>query len=288
MISQTLTAHTKDLGDGFVVRRLLPAATRKMVGPFIFFDHMGPVQFVPGQAIDVRPHPHIGLATVTYLFEGAIMHRDSLGYAQRITPGDVNWMTAGHGIVHSERSPEDERDRTRSLHGIQTWLALPQADERTAPSFAHHPKATLPVVQWPNAELRLIAGTGWEQQAPVRTYSPMFYGAVTARGDAQFDLPLEHAERALYVVDGEVAAGATPVAPRTVAVFERGVPVTVQTTGAARIMVFGGAPMDGDRHISWNFVASRRELIDAARTRWREQRFPRVPGETEFIPLPER
>lgn len=288
MISQTLTAHTKDLGDGFVVRRLLPAATRKMVGPFIFFDHMGPVQFAPGQAIDVRPHPHIGLATVTYLFEGAIMHRDSLGYAQRITPGDVNWMTAGHGIVHSERSPEDERDRTRSLHGIQTWLALPQADERTAPSFAHHPKTTLPVVQWPNAELRLIAGTGWGQQAPVQTYSPMFYGAVTARGDAQFDLPLEHAERALYVVDGEVAAGATPVAPRTVAVFARDMPVTVRTAGAARIMVFGGAPMDGDRHISWNFVASSRELIDAARTRWREQRFPGVPGETEFIPLPEQ
>jgi hypothetical protein len=288
MISQTLQAHVKDLGDGFTVRRLLPAATRKMVGPFIFFDHMGPVQFAPGQAIDVRPHPHIGLATVTYLFEGAIMHRDSLGYTQRITPGDVNWMTAGHGIVHSERSPDDERNQARSLHGIQTWLALPRADERTAPSFAHHPKAALPVMQWPDAELRLIAGTGWGQHSPVQTYSPMFYAAVTTRGAARFELPPEHAERAIYVVDGEVAAGGTPVAPRTVAVFEAGVPVPITTAGAARIMAFGGAVMDGDRHVSWNFVASSRELIEEAHIRWREQRFPGVPGETEFIPLPER
>lgn len=288
MISQTLQAHVKDLGDGFTVRRLLPAATRRMVGPFIFFDHMGPVRFAPGQAIDVRPHPHIGLATVTYLFEGAIMHRDSLGYTQRITPGDVNWMTAGHGIVHSERSPDDERSQARSLHGIQTWLALPQADECTAPSFAHHPRAALPVVRWPGAELRLIAGTGWGQRSPVQTFSPMFYGAVTAQGAARFELPPEHAERAIYVVDGEVAAGGTPVAPCTVAVFEAGVPVAITTAGAARIMAFGGAAMDGDRHISWNFVASSRELIDEARTRWREQRFPAVPGETEFMPLPER
>jgi hypothetical protein len=288
MISQTLQAHVKDLGDGFTVRRLLPAATRRMVGPFIFFDHMGPVRFAPGHAIDVRPHPHIGLATVTYLFEGAIMHRDSLGYTQRITPGDVNWMTAGHGIVHSERSPDDERNQARSLHGIQTWLALPRTDERTAPSFAHHPKAALPVVRWPDAELRLIAGTGWGQRSPVQTYSPMFYAAVTTQGAARFELPPGHAERAIYVVDGEVAAGGMPVAPCTVAVFEAGVPVAITTAGAARIMAFGGAAMDGDRHISWNFVASSRELIEEARTRWREQRFPGVPGETEFIPLPER
>ncbi len=287
MTHQTLQAHTKDLGEGFMVRRLLPAATRKTVGPFIFFDHFGPVRFAPGQAIDVRPHPHIGLATVSYLFEGEIMHRDSLGYEQCITPGDVNWMTAGHGIVHSERSPEDERSKTRGLHGIQTWVALPQADERTEPSFAHHAKATLPVVQWPNAELRLIAGEGWGQRSPVKTFSPMFYGAITTQGAAQFDLPPEHAERAIYVVDGEVTVGNSIVAPQTVAVFELGKPVIVKTGNAARIMVFGGAALDGDRLISWNFVASRREMIDEARTRWREQRFPKVPGETEFIPLPE-
>ncbi len=288
MISQLLKAHTKDLGDGFTVRRLLPAATRKMIGPFIFFDHMGPVRFEPGRAIDVRPHPHIGLTTVTYLFEGAIMHRDSLGYKQRSAPGDVNWMTAGHGIVHSERSPDDERGKARGLHGIQTWIALPVADERTNPAFAHHPAATLPVKQWPKAELRLIAGSGWGLQAPVKTFSPMFYAAITTSDAAQFDLPPEHAERAIYVVGGEVSIDGTTIAPHTVAVVEPGVPVTVSAASAARIMAFGGAAMDGDRFISWNFVASSRELLDNARSRWREQRFPGVPGETEFIPLPER
>ena len=288
MISQLLKAHTKDLGDGFTVRRLLPAATRKMIGPFIFFDHMGPVRFEPGRAIDVRPHPHIGLTTVTYLFEGAIMHRDSLGYKQRIAPGDVNWMTAGHGIVHSERSPDDERGKAHGLHGIQTWIALPVADERTDPAFAHHPAATLPVKQWPKAELRLIAGSGWGLQAPVKTFSPMFYAAITTSDAAQFDLPPEHAERAIYVVGGEVSIDGTTIAPHTVAVVEPGVPVTVSAASAARIMAFGGAAMDGDRFISWNFVASSRELLDNARSRWREQRFPGVPGETEFIPLPER
>ena len=286
MISQLLKTHTKDLGDGFTVRRLLPAATRKMIGPFIFFDHMGPVRFEPGRAIDVRPHPHIGLTTVTYLFEGAIMHRDSLGYKQRIAPGDVNWMTAGHGIVHSERSPDDERGKARGLHGIQTWIALPVADERTDPAFAHHPAATLPVKQWPKAELRLIAGSGWGLQAPVKTFSPMFYAAITTSDAAQFDLPPEHAERAIYVVGGEVSIDGTTIAPHTVAVVEPGVPVTVSAASAARIMAFGGAAMDGDRFISWNFVASSRELLDEARSRWREQRFPGVPGETEFIPLP--
>ena len=286
MIHQTLNAHTKNLGDGFEVRRLLPAATRKMVGPFIFFDHMGPVRFSPGQSVDVRPHPHIGLATVTYLFEGAIMHRDSLGYEQRIAPGDVNWMTAGRGIVHSERSPEDERDQSRGLHGIQTWIALPQKDERTEPTFSHHPKTSLPVVQWENAELRLIAGECWGQRSPVKIFTPMFYGAVTTQGHARFDLPTEYAERAIYVVSGEVTAAGTAVAQHTVAVFDAGSQITIETETAARIMVFGGAPVDGDRHISWNFVASSQELIEDARTRWRNQQFPKVPGETEFIPLP--
>ena len=288
MITQTLQAHTKDLGDGFEVRRLLPAATRRTIGPFIFFDHMGPVRFNPGQAVDVRPHPHIGLATVTYLFEGALMHRDSLGFVQRITPGDVNWMTAGHGIVHSERSPDDERNTARGLHGIQVWIGLPQADEQTDPSFTHHPKSTLPQLTLPAAELRLIAGSGWGLRAPVLTFSPMFYAAIEAGGVTQFDLPAEYAERAIYVVDGDVNVGSKRISPRTVAVFAAGLAVTINTASAARIMAFGGEPLDGDRHISWNFVSSSRERIDEARTRWREQRFLAVPGETEFIPLPER
>lgn len=286
MIAQTLQAHTKDLGDGFEVRRLLPAAARRMVGPFVFFDHMGPVRFAPGQAIDVRPHPHIGLATVTYLFEGALMHRDSLGFVQRITPGDVNWMTAGHGIVHSERSPDDERNMSRTLHGIQIWIALPQADEGAEPGFSHHPAASLPVLRLANAGLRLIAGSGWGLRAPVRTYSPMVYAALEAVGATRLELPAEHAERALYVVEGEVSAGGQHIEPRTMVVFEPGSTPSITTAGPAKAMICGGAPLDGERFIHWNFVASRRELIEAARTRWREQRFPRVPGETEFIPLP--
>jgi len=218
----------------------------------------------------------------------ALMHRDSLGFVQRIAPGDVNWMTAGHGIVHSERSPDDERGRARGLHGIQVWIALPEADEQTEPAFTHHPKETLPRVALPGGELRLIAGAGWGQRAPVHTFSPMFYAAIEVSAATRFTLPSEYAERAIYVVDGDVAAAGNTVAPRTVAVFEAGTDITIHTQGAARIMVFGGAPLEGERHVSWNFVASRRELIEDARARWREQRFPQVPGETEYIPLPER
>jgi redox-sensitive bicupin YhaK (pirin superfamily) len=286
VIAQILQAHVKDLGEGFEVRRLLPAAERRMVGPFIFFDHMGPVRFAPDQALDVRPHPHIGLATVTYLFEGALMHRDSLGCVQRIAPGDVNWMTAGHGIVHSERSPDDERATARTLHGIQIWIALPQTAERTEPGFSHHPRAMLPVMPLAGAELRLIAGSGWGQRSPVTTFSPMFYAALETREATRLELPAEHAERAIYVVEGEISVGGIRIEPRTMAVFEPGAPVTVAAAGTAKAMLFGGAPLDGERFIHWNFVASRRELIEEARVRWREQRFPPVPGETEFIPLP--
>ena len=288
MIAQTLTAHTRDLGGGFEVRRLLPAAACRMVGPFIFFDHMGPAYFAPGHGIDVRPHPHIGLATVTYLFEGAIMHRDSLGCVQRIEPGDVNWMTAGRGIVHSERSPAEDRNTMRGLHGIQVWVALPRAHEQTAPAFTHHAKAMLPVVQWGHATLRLIAGEAYGLRAPVKTFSPMFYGAVEAAGTAQFELPAEYAERAIYVVEGDVAVGGAPVLPRTMAVIAAGAAAGVSIAAGARLMLLGGAAIDGERLLSWNFVASNSALIEDARARWREQRFDPVPGETEFIPLPER
>lgn len=288
MIAHTLTAHTKDLGGGFEVRRLLPAATCRMVGPFVFFDHMGPAYFAPGHGIDVRPHPHIGLATVTYLFDGAIVHRDSLGCVQRIEPGDVNWMTAGRGIVHSERSPAEDRDTMRGLHGIQIWIALPRAHEQTAPAFSHHPRAALPVLQWGQATLRLIAGEAYGLRAPVKTFSPLFYAAVESTGAAQFELPAEYAERAIYVVEGDVAVGGKAVAPRTMAVLAAGAAAGVSVTAGAKLMLLGGAPLDGERLLSWNFVASTSALIEEARTRWREQRFDPVPGETEFIPLPER
>lgn len=280
-----LKPHTKDLG-GFEVRRLLPGHPIRMVGPFVFFDHMGPATFPRGGGVDVRPHPHIGLATVTYLFEGALLHRDSLGSVQRIAPGDVNWMTAGHGIVHSERSPDDERAAGPRLHGIQTWVALPQADEQAEPTFSHHPRATLPAIERPGVAMRLIAGRAFGERAPVKTYSDMFYLAMDIAAGASIALPAEHEERAVYVVEGEVSMAGRSVAPCHLAVLAAGETVEVCATTPARLMLLGGAKMDGDRIIWWNFVASTREAIEAAKRRWSQQDFPPVPGETEFIPLP--
>jgi hypothetical protein len=285
--STVLIPHTKDLGD-FAVRRLLPAFPTKMIGPFIFFDHMGPADFVPGRGIDVRPHPHIGLATVTYLFEGNILHRDSLGTVQRISPGDVNWMTAGRGIVHSERTPDEDRPLARRMHGIQTWIALPKADEDAAPSFTHVPKANLPLIERPGVEMRLIAGTAFGQRAPTPTFSEMFYLAVEMAAGSIIELPPEHAQRAAYIVDGEVSIDGVDAAPHHMSVFGGDSTVEFHAKTAARIMLLGGAPMDGDRIIWWNLVASSPERIEAAKQRWRDQDFPPVPDETEFIPLPER
>ena len=282
-----LKPHTKDIG-GFEVRRLLPAHPHKMVGPFIFFDHMGPARLAAGTGVDVRPHPHIGLATVTYLFEGALMHRDSLGTVQKIEPGAVNWMTAGHGIVHSERSPEEDRPAGPRLHGIQTWIALPKAHERVDPTFSHHAKNTIPLITLPGVYLHLVAGTAFGRTAPTPTYSPMFYLAAEMEAGAALELPLEHEERAVYVVSGEVDVADTPLPPRHMAVVPAAAPVKVCARSAARVILVGGAAMDGDRHIWWNFVASSREAIDEAATRWERGAFAPVPGETEFIPLPER
>jgi len=281
-----LKPHTKDLG-GFEVRRLLPGFPRKMVGPFIFFDHMGPAQLAAGSGVDVRPHPHIGLATVTYLFEGAFMHRDSLGNVQRIQPGAVNWMTAGSGIVHSERSPDEDRPSGPILHGIQTWVALPQAHEDSEPAFTHHPKDTIPLITMPGVYMHLIVGSAFGRTAPTPTYSPMFYIAVETEAGAAFELPLEHEERGVYVVSGEVTLAAEHVPARHLAVAAGNAPARVVTHSAARLMLLGGAPFDSDRFIWWNFVASSKECIDAAAQRWRAGSFPPVPGETEFIPLPE-
>lgn len=282
-----LKPHTKDIG-GLEVRRLLPARPPQMVGPFIFFDHMGPAEFAPGQGMDVRPHPHIGLATVTYLFEGAIMHRDSLGCVQRIEPGAVNWMTAGSGIVHSERSDPADRATGARLHGIQTWIALPKAHEQTAPAFSHHPKSSLPVITQTGVEMRLIVGSAFGKKSPTPTFSEIFYLAVEMDAEAAFELPPEHEERAVYVVEGGVQVGGAPLAPLHMAVLPAGAAVKIEAATAARLMLLGGAKMDGERHIWWNFVASSRELIEDAKMRWREQRFAAVPGETGFIPLPAR
>jgi len=281
-----LQPHTKDLG-GFEVRRLLPASSRKMIGSFIFFDHMGPARFPPGRGIDVRPHPHIGLATVTYLFEGSILHRDSLGTVQRIDPGDVNWMTAGNGIVHSERSPQADRAAGSPLHGIQTWVALPRKDEQTQPSFTHLPKKVLPTVSDKGVEMRVIAGTAFGQRAPTPVFSDTLYVAADLAPGSKIGLPAEHEERGVYVVSGDVTVAGATIAPLHVAALPPGGIVEIEATSPARLMLFGGARMDGDRHIWWNFVASSRELMEEAKQRWREQRFPPILDETEFIPLPE-
>jgi redox-sensitive bicupin YhaK (pirin superfamily) len=286
MIAATLRPHTKDLG-GFTVRRLLPGHPIRMVGPFIFFDHMGPADFAPGKGVDVRPHPHIGLATVTYLFAGGLMHRDSLGSVQKIRPGDVNWMTAGSGIVHSERTDPQDRETGHPLHGIQTWLALPRAHERAAPEFHHHPRETLPLLELPGVTMRLIAGRAYGEQSPVRTWSDMFYLGVEMDPGAIFTLPPEHEQRGVYAVDGEVMVGGSMLDPQHMAVLAPGETIEIAAGSSSRVMLFGGEPMDGERHIVWNFVASDRALIEDAKARWKAGGFDPVPGETEFIPLPE-
>jgi redox-sensitive bicupin YhaK (pirin superfamily) len=282
-----LKPHRRDLG-GFVVQRLLPAFPTRMVGPFIFFDHFGPVAFAPGEGADVRPHPHIGLATVTYLFEGAMIHRDSLGSVQAIEPGAVNWMTAGNGIVHSERTPPEARQRGHRLHGIQTWVALPKDHELAEPSFSHQPRASLPEITRPGIQIRLLVGTAFGERAPTPIFSPMVYAAIELQPGAALELPPEHEQRGVYAVGGELTVGGEPLPEQHLAVLEKGASFSIASATGARCVLIGGAAMDGDRLIWWNFVASSRALIDEASARWREQRFPPVPGETEFIPLPDR
>ena len=279
--------HTKDLGGGFNVRRLLPSHPHKMIGPFIFFDHMGRADFAPGDGLDVRPHPHIGLATVTYLFEGAILHRDSLGTIQEIHPGDVNWMTAGEGIAHSERSPDAIRQSGGALEGIQIWIALPKEHENVAPSFEHHPAATLPMVAADGLNLRLIAGSAFGMRSPVTTFSPMFYAALEMEQGVKFEFPGEYAQRAVYLAEGDIAIDGETLAERHMAVPGSPQTLTIEAKTRARVMLLGGEPLDGDRYIWWNFVASSKEAIQQAKERWRAQGFGKVPDETEWIPLPD-
>ncbi|CAG2151976.1 hypothetical protein LMG19282_04105 [Cupriavidus campinensis] len=286
-IEHLLKPHVRDIGE-FTVRRLLPAAATQTVGPFIFFDHLGPVSMPPESGMDVRPHPHIGLATVTYLFEGEIMHRDSLGSEQVIRPGDVNWMTAGTGITHSERSPDAARQAGPLLHGIQTWVALPKAHEKDAPSFHHHPGATLPKLELPGVRMTVIAGDAFGAESPVRVYSRTLYVAIDMEAGATLVIPPEHVQRGLYPVEGDVTIDGEALAGEHLAVLVPGEPATLTATTAARVMLLGGDPTDGHRFIYWNFVASTKEDIDDAARRWENDEFPHVPGETERIPLPPR
>lgn len=287
-IEAVLLPRAHDIG-GFEVRRALPARERQMVGPFIFFDQMGPGEFLAGRGLDVRPHPHIGLATVTYLFEGEILHRDSLGSLQPIVPGDVNWMTAGRGIAHSERTDTALRARDNRLFGIQSWVALPRAAEESEPAFAHHPAASLPVAEDGGVRLRLIAGEAWGLRTPVAVSSTLFYADAVMAGGAMLPLPEEHEERAAYVLDGEVEVSGDTFASGRMLVFRASDPLAVRAgPQGARVLFLGGAAMDGRRYLFWNFVSSSRERIEQAKADWKERRFGTVTGdETEFIPLPE-
>jgi redox-sensitive bicupin YhaK (pirin superfamily) len=278
-----------DLGDGFVVRRMLPSAKKRTVGPFVFFDHVGPVELAPGRGVDVRPHPHIGLSTMTYLFDGVFTHRDSLGIVQDIRPGAVNWMTAGRGVVHSERTPEPERSHGHRLHGVQFWVGLPSRDAQIAPSFAHHAVEDLP--QWSAADgkvhLRLVAGEAYGKRSPVPVHSRLFCLDVKLDAGSSLEVSTEHAERAIQVVDGEVEIDGVPLPMHTMLVLDQGAAAVIRAEADARLILFGGDPFPEPRLIWWNFVSVSRELIDQAGDDWKNNRFDQVPGETEFIPLPD-
>jgi redox-sensitive bicupin YhaK (pirin superfamily) len=282
-----IDSRERDLG-GFFVRRTLPSVARRRVGPFTFFDHFGPAAFAPGEGMTVRPHPHIGLATVTYLFEGEIFHRDSLGSAQAIRPGDINWMTAGRGIVHSERTSPELRASGSRLHGLQLWVALPTSEEEREPSFHHHPGATMPASTRGGVVLRVLAGTAYGMNAPVAILSPLFYVDAAMSAGSELELPNEYEDRAVYVVDGEITCGGEHAGVGRMLVLGRGAGVTVRAGRASRIVLVGGAPLEGERYMDWNFVSSSKERIARAATAWKEGRFPKVPGDDlEFIPLPE-
>ena len=289
-IELLIQGRAHELGPGFAVRRVLPSVKRRMVGPFIFLDHFGPMVVPPGgDGMAVRPHPHIGLATVIYLFDGGIFHRDSLGYAQAIRPGDVNWMTAGSGIAHSERTEDAMKKSGFRMHGVQTWVALPKTHEETAPSFQHVPVGDLPAWQEAAASLRLIVGSYAGRKAPTTHFSPIFYVAAEMPAAAGITVSAEHAERAVYVSEGTVTIGDRQLGVGDLGVLAAGAPVeALAGAEGAKLMLLGGAPMDGPRHIWWNFVSSSKERIEKAKADWKEGRFAKVPGDSEFIPLPDR
>ena len=286
MIAQQLTGHEKDLGGGFVVRRLLPDARQRNVGPFIFFDHFGPAEELPGINHDVRPHPHIGLATVTYLFDGAMMHRDSLGIAQLIEPGAINWMTAGRGIVHSERRPDHLRDVPFVNHGLQLWTALPLEQEEVEPSFHHTPADAIPEVSVGDARVRVLVGEAFGERSPVKAFSRTLYLDLRLPAGGRVEVPALVPEQALYLVEGDIDVDGEPLPARRMAVLQPGLVCAVSSRGGARLVAVGGEPLDAPRHMWWNFVSSRKDRILQASADWEAMRMGTVPGDPEFIPLP--
>ncbi|PXX39711.1 pirin family protein [Undibacterium pigrum] len=286
VISLTIPARSKDLG-GFTVGRILPFAKLHLVGPFIFLDHMGPARFEARQGMDVRPHPHIGLATVTYLFEGSMFHRDSLGSEQEILAGDVNWMTAGRGITHSERNSPEQRSQTRTVHGLQSWVALPKEFEEVEPEFHHHAADSLPAFAINDVVLKLIAGSAYGHTAPVKIFSPLFYVEAKMPAGTQLQVPAEYAERALYLISGNVRIADEAIEERTMPVFAEGADVTITASSDAHLVLLGGATLPEQRHIFWNFVSTSEARIEQAKADWKAGRFAKVPGDDEFIPLPE-
>jgi hypothetical protein len=284
-----ITGKAHDLGDGFFVTRLLPQVARRSIGPFVFFDYFGPVDFAPGKGIDVRPHPHIGLATVTYLFDGSQMHRDTIGSVQEIKPGDVNWMTAGRGIAHSERTGDAVRASGHRMHGIQSWVGLPQADEEAPPHFQHFACADLPEREDKGVTLRIIAGEAFGLKSPVKVFSPIFYADARFEAGGALHYAAEYEERAFLVIDGEVQTGDVEThGPGAMLMLEANEEVTLYADAPARVMLLGGAPLDGQRHIWWNFVSSSKDHIERAKQEWKGGTFGTIPGDDkEFIPLPE-
>jgi redox-sensitive bicupin YhaK (pirin superfamily) len=284
-----ITGKAHDLGDGFFVTRLLPQIARRSIGPFVFFDYFGPVEFAPGKGIDVRPHPHIGLATVTYLFDGSQMHRDTIGSVQEIRPGDVNWMTAGRGIAHSERTGDAVRASGHRMHGIQSWVGLPQADEEAPPHFQHFGVADLPEREDQGVTLRIIAGEAFGLKSPVKVFSPIFYADARFEAGGALHYAAEHEERAFLVINGEVQTGDVEThGPGAMLMLEPNEEVTLYAEAPARVMLLGGAPLDGQRHIWWNFVSSSKDRIERAKQEWKAGTFGTIPGDDkEFIPLPE-
>lgn len=277
-----------DLG-GFQVRRAVPSLQARSVGPFVFVDHMGPALFEPGRGIDVRPHPHIGLATVTYLWDGALRHRDTLGSLQDILPGDVNWMTAGRGIAHSERTPPQSRDAGHAIHGMQTWVALPKPDEEVAPSFHHHPAASLPTLERAGTRLRVIAGRAFGMESPVRVFAETFNVAVDLQPEAELDIAAEATQRALYVLEGDAQLDGSDIPDKQLVLLDPGTRHRLRAKTPLKAMLFGGEPLDAPRHMWWNFVSSSKDRIEQAKDDWQAGRFGLIPGDdVERIPLPER
>lgn len=285
-IELLITPATRDLGE-FTVRRTLPDKRRQRVGPFIFFDHMGPADFAPGTGVNVRSHPHIGLATVTYLFEGEILHRDNLGYVQRIQPGAVNWMTAGRGIVHSEKVTDEIKASGQRLHGLQIWVALPLDAEEAEPEFLHYPASEIPSVDVDGADVRVVIGSAFGVTSPVKTHSETLYVEVNLEPGQQVLIPAAQ-ELGLYVVEGSVAVFDQFVDSGTFAVFADDADGSVTAESTSKVMFVGGDALEGERSIWWNFVSSSKERLDQAKKDWRERRFDEVPGEPDFIPLPDR